>query len=84
MPDQSDMNMDGCGCLWRKPGMEKDSKKLAGVSDVVERMRERKRAYGFSYGEIATRAGIPLGTVQKVLIRIKFSAKVNKFYIFSK
>ena len=47
--------------------MEKDSKKLAGVSDVVERMRERKRAYGFSYGEIATRAGIPLGTVQKVL-----------------
>lgn len=67
MPDQSDMNMDGCGCLWRKPGMEKDSKKLAGVSDVVERMRERKRAYGFSYGEIATRAGIPLGTVQKVL-----------------
>jgi len=47
--------------------MEKDRTERIGVSDVVERMRERKREYGFSYGEIASRAGLPLGTVQKVL-----------------
>lgn len=37
------------------------------VSDVVEKMRLRKRENGFSYAEIAKRAGLPLGTVQKVL-----------------
>ena len=47
--------------------MEKDRTERMGVSDVVERMRERKREYGFSYGEIAICAGLPLGTVQKVL-----------------
>ena len=30
-------------------------------------MREKKKEYGFSYGEIAKRSGLPLGTVQKVL-----------------
>jgi len=65
--DQSGTNMDGSGCLWRKSGMEKDRAERTGVSGVVERMRERKREYGFSYGEIASRAGLPLGTVQKVL-----------------
>lgn len=47
--------------------MKKDRTERAGISDVIERMRERKREYGFSYGEIASRAGLPLGTVQKVL-----------------
>lgn len=30
-------------------------------------MLEKKKEYGFSYGEIADRSGLPLGTVQKVL-----------------
>lgn len=47
--------------------MRMDNNEPVKVSDAVERMRERKREYGLSYGEIAKRAGLPLGTVQKVL-----------------
>ena len=36
-------------------------------SALIEAMREKKKEYGFSYGEIAKRSGLPLGTVQKVL-----------------
>ena len=34
---------------------------------LIEAMREKKKEYGYSYGEIAQRSGLPLGTVQKVL-----------------
>lgn len=44
-----------------------DNQKTSHQSALIEAMREKKREYGFSYGEIAKRAGLPLGTVQKVL-----------------
>ena len=45
---------------YAEKGMEK---KIA----TVEEMRQRKKEYGFSYEELSKRAGLPLGTVQKVL-----------------
>ena len=44
-----------------------DNQKSSNQSPLIEAMREKKREFGFSYGEIAKRAGLPLGTVQKVL-----------------
>lgn len=38
-----------------------------GVLPVIEEMRRRKKEYGYSYEEIASRSALPLGTVQKVL-----------------
>ena len=44
-----------------------DNQKSSNHSALIEAMREKKREFGFSYGEIAKHAGLPLGTVQKVL-----------------
>lgn len=44
-----------------------DDQKTSRQASLIEAMREKKKEYGFSYGEIAERSGLPLGTVQKVL-----------------
>ncbi len=44
-------------------GMQKSSNQPS----LIEAMRKKKKEYGFSYGEIAKRSGLPLGTVQKLL-----------------
>ena len=46
-------------------------------SALIEAMREKKKEYGFSYGEIAKRSGLPLGTVQKVLGGITKSPRLR-------
>ena len=46
---------------------EKTSRQSSPQASLIEAMREKKKEYGFSYGEIAKRSGLPLGTVQKVL-----------------
>ena len=40
-------------------GMQKSSDQPS----LIEAMRKKKKEYGFSYGEIAKRSGLPLGTV---------------------
>ena len=32
----------------------------------IEKMREKKREYGYTYAQIADLSGVPLGTVQKI------------------
>lgn len=44
-----------------------DNQRSSNQSALIDAMREKKKEYGFSYGEIAKRSGLPLGTVQKVL-----------------
>ena len=44
-----------------------DNQKSTKQSALIKAMLEKKKEYGFSYGEIADRSGLPLGTVQKVL-----------------
>ena len=46
---------------------QKTSRQSSPQASLIEAMREKKKEYGFSYGEIAKRSGLPLGTVQKVL-----------------
>ena len=44
-----------------------DKQKSSNQSALIKAMLEKKKEYGFTYGEIADRSGLPLGTVQKVL-----------------
>ena len=44
-----------------------DKQKSLNQASLIEAMRERKKEYGYSYGEISKQSGLPLGTVQKVL-----------------
>lgn len=44
-----------------------NNQKSTDQSALIKAMLEKKKEYGFSYGEIADRSGLPLGTVQKVL-----------------
>ena len=44
-----------------------DNQKSSNQSALIRAMLEKKKEYGFTYGEIADRSGLPLGTVQKVL-----------------
>ena len=40
-----------------------DKQKSLNQASLIEAMRERKKEYGYSYGEIAQQSGLPLGTV---------------------
>ena len=62
--------------LWKvKTRIEQDTdrkeamgrQKSSDQPSLIEAMCEKKKEYGYSYGEIAQRSGLPLGTVQKVL-----------------
>lgn len=37
------------------------------MNPVIEEIRQKKRLYGYTYEELARRAGLPISTVQKVL-----------------
>jgi len=37
------------------------------MNSIIEEIKQKKRAYGYTYEELAKRAGLPLSTVQKVL-----------------
>lgn len=51
---------------------------------TIEEMRERKKEMGLSYEQIATRSGLPLGTVQKVLGGITKSPRYDTIQALEK
>ena len=52
-------------CKWSLSGLEMEMSKM-----TIEEMRRIKRELGYSYEQIAELSGVPLGTVQKVLLEI--------------